>query len=207
MSSGATTSGPACKNRRGRSKPPSGESDPPPRGSGHHDEGWWFLGCGLLIGVAQGLGHGGGVLVAVVDGAGPEEAPQPVSAAAGDHVYVEVGHRLADPVVHGHERALGAHAVGHGPGHEADPAEQRAHLIGGQVDQGLAVAAGQHQHMARKQGPHIEHGHRAVVAHHLMARLLAGDDPAEQAVRSHRATLLPPPQGTGDCHRGGADWR
>ena len=51
----------------------------------------------------------------------PEEAPQPVLGVAGHDVDVEVGHALADPVVHGHERALGAEPVLHGPAPAAGP--------------------------------------------------------------------------------------
>ena len=46
--------------------------------------------------------------LAVVLDARPEEAAQAVLQAARDHVHVQVRHALADAVVHGHERAVGA---------------------------------------------------------------------------------------------------
>ena len=84
-------------------------------------------------------------------GCGARRSPSGRRPSSRHDVHVEVRHRLADPVVDGHERALRAHRRLDHPLHRRHPLEERSDAIGGHVGQGLDVHSGRDQHVAVEQ--------------------------------------------------------
>jgi len=109
-------------------------------------------------------------------------------------VDVQVGHALADAVVHRHERAGRTEAVLDRPGDPLHPREQRAEQVGQHVGQRLVVGPGHHQRVPREQGPQVEERQADVVVEHDVRRSVTGHDRAEGARSGFRPVEL--------CHGG-----
>ena len=95
---------------------------------------------------------------------------------------MEVGHALADPVVHADEGALGFDGHPNRPAQAAGGVEQRGDQLRRQIVEGLDVATRHQQDMAGEHRPLVEEGHRFGLVEHDVGTEGAGDDLAEGAV-------------------------
>src|SRR5690606_35454815 len=133
-----------------------------------------------------------------VPGAGPEEPAQPVAPGARDDVRVQVGHALADDVVHRHEGPLRAEGVRQRGGHPAHRGEEGAEQLVRQVGQGDDVDARHHEHMSLEHRPRVEEGDDVLRGEDDVGGRRARDDPAEDTsfvprhARLYRLTTLLP---------------
>ena len=112
-------------------------------------------------GLADALGDGRR-LARAVPRPRPEEAAQPVALGPRHDVDVEVGDALADDVVVGDERALGAQRHRHGRGQQLDALEERPDV--GELGQRHDVLGRHDQHVAGEQRRAVEEGDGDVVA-------------------------------------------
>ena len=98
---------------------------------------------------------------------------------------VQVRHRLADAVVHRHERALGAHCQLDRPGQKLGRGEQRPDPLRRKVRQRLEVLARNQQNVSVKQRPVIEERDCLVGLMHELRRLVSAYECAERARAFH----------------------
>ena len=118
----------------------------------------------------------------LIGASGPKEAFQAVSLAARNDVNMEMRDALADPIVDGHEGALGVHALDDGAGKKLDIQKERADQLIGQVRKRLEVALYDEEAMAGEKRPMIQKCERDIVFKNFVAGNAAADDIAERAV-------------------------
>src|SRR5581483_8882107 len=132
----------------------------------------------------------GGVLVVAVALARPEEAAQPVLAVAGHDVHVEVGDGLADDVVGGDERPLGAGRLADRDRERAGVGEYPGQEVVRKVPDRLPVLARHEEAVAGKERAVVEEGQRRAVLEDDVGARLARHDGAEGAARHRYATTV-----------------
>ena len=93
----------------------------------------------------------------------PEEPAQSVALRARYDVQVQVGDRLADGVVHRHERALCSEPRDDRRGQSLGGRQEAVSELGGQVRQGHDVQPRDQQDVALEHRPAVEEGHELVV--------------------------------------------
>jgi hypothetical protein len=103
-------------------------------------------------------------------------------------VHVQVRDALADDVVHGGEDARRRHRRLHRAGEVLRALGERAEHGARRVHERHDVLARHEQDMPGEQRPDVEERDEVVVLEHHVGGQLAGDDPAEHAVRVHAAT-------------------
>ena len=115
---------------------------------------------------------------------------------AGQHVHVEVHHRLEGDLARGLEQVdpVGAQPLRRQAGHLLGGEGDGHHVLGAGVEQVHRMALGHDQGVAPGEREQVEERHRAVVLVHDSTRDPAADDPAEDAIfprRHHRQRSLP----------------
>src|SRR5712692_11275032 len=83
------------------------------------------FGLNLGDGRAHGLSYRADLFWVLVLVSRPEEAPEPIVAAARHHVKVQVRDALTDAIVGGNESSFGVHGLLHGFGQKLDAGEKR----------------------------------------------------------------------------------
>ncbi len=97
---------------------------------------------------------------------------------------VEVRDALANSIVDGHERTLGAKSSFHGMGEELAIREKRSQQIDGEIHESFVMSFGNQQRVTREEGAMIEKPKRHLVFKNAVVRSFAADDLAKGAVRT-----------------------
>ena len=116
---------------------------------------------------------------------GPEKTLQSVTFAPRNHVHMQMRHRLADAVVHGHEGALGAEPVLHRRRQDLRVGEELAGKGFGQVPKGLEMGLRNQQAVARKERAVVQEGERDRVLKYHRRGEFTGGDAAKKAGGEH----------------------
>ena len=117
----------------------------------------------------------------VIRVARPEEAPQTILRATGNHMDVEMRDALTDRVVGCHKRPRCLHSGANGSGGPLNYLEQGPQQLAGQILDCFVMVSGDDQYVAGEQRPVIEEGDRRICLEHDRRRMLAGDDLAKDA--------------------------